>query len=63
MGSKGYYDQYGVNVGSTGFSGNNLITRKGGSINSQYSKGKVYSLTSQQIKAIEAAGGKVEYIK
>jgi hypothetical protein len=63
MGSKGYYDQYGVNVGSTGYSGNNLITKKGGSINSQYSKGKVYSLTSQQIKAIEAAGGKVEYIK
>jgi len=63
MGSKGHYDQYGVNVGSTGYSGNNLITKKGGSINSQYSKGKVYSLTSQQIKAIEAAGGKVEYIK
>ena len=63
MGSKGHYDQYGVNVGSTGYSGNNVRVKKGGSINSQYSKGKVYSLTSQQIKAIEAAGGKVEYIK
>lgn len=63
MGSKGHYDQYGVNVGSIGFNGNNVITKKGGSINSQYSKGKVYSLTIEQIKAIEAAGGKVEYIK
>jgi hypothetical protein len=32
-------------------------------MNTQYAKGKVYSLTMDQIKAIEAAGGKVEYIK
>jgi hypothetical protein len=63
MGSKGQYDQYGVNVGSIGFSGNNVRVKKGGPINSSYSKGKVYSLTMDQIKAIEAAGGKVEYIK
>lgn len=63
MASKGNLDQYGVNVGSIGFSGNNVKVKKGGPINSSYSKGKVYSLTMDQIKAIEAAGGKVEYIK
>jgi hypothetical protein len=63
MGGRGWYNQYGKNIGNIGFEGNNVITKKGGSINTQYSKGKVYSLTMDQIKAIEAAGGKVEYIK
>jgi hypothetical protein len=63
MGSKGWYNQYGKNIGNIGFEGNNVITKKGGSINTQYAKGKVYSLTMEQIRAIEAAGGKVEYIK
>jgi hypothetical protein len=63
MGGRGWYDQYGKNIGNVGAEGNNVITKKGGSINTQYSKGKVYSLTMDQIKAIEAAGGKVEYIK
>jgi len=63
MGAKGQYDQYGVNIGSIGYNGNNVRVKKGGPINSSYAKGKVYSLTMDQIKAIEAAGGKVEYIK
>jgi hypothetical protein len=60
--ASGTYTQYGTTPGKQGYEGG-LYGKKGGEMNSQYAKGKVYSLTMEQIKAIEAAGGKVEYIK
>jgi hypothetical protein len=60
--ARGTYTQYGTTPGQQGYEGG-LYGKKGGQMNSQYAKGKVYSLTMEQIKAIEAAGGKVEYIK
>jgi hypothetical protein len=60
--ASGNETQYGSTPGKQGYEGG-LYGKKGGSMNTQYAKGKVYSLTMDQIKAIEAAGGKVEYIK
>jgi hypothetical protein len=60
--ASGTYTQYGTTPGQQGYEGG-LYGKKGGSMNTQYAKGKVYSLTMEQIKAIEAAGGKIEYIK
>jgi hypothetical protein len=60
--ASGNETQYGSTPGRQGYEGG-LYGKKGGSMNTQYAKGKVYSLTMEQIKAIEAAGGKVEYIK
>jgi hypothetical protein len=60
--ARGTSTQYGTTPGKQGYEGG-LYGKKGGQMNSQYAKGKVYSLTMEQIKAIEAAGGKVEYIK
>ena len=60
--ASGNETQYGSTPGRQGYEGG-LYGKKGGSMNTQYAKGKVYSLTMDQIKAIEAAGGKVEYIK
>ena len=60
--ASGNETQYGSTPGKQGYEGG-LYGKKGGSINTQYAKGKVYSLTMEQIKAIEAAGGKIEYIK
>jgi hypothetical protein len=60
--ARGNETQYGSTPGKQGYEGG-LYGKKGGQMNSQYAKGKVYSLTMEQIKAIEAAGGKVEYIK
>jgi hypothetical protein len=60
--ASGNETQYGSTPGKQGYEGG-LYGKKGGQMNSQYAKGKVYSLTMDQIKAIEAAGGKVEYIK
>jgi hypothetical protein len=60
--ASGNETQYGSTPGKQGYEGG-LYGKKGGEMNSQYAKGKVYSLTMEQIKAIEAAGGKVEYIK
>ena len=60
--ASGNETQYGSTPGKQGYEGG-LYGKKGGQMNSQYAKGKVYSLTMEQIKAIEAAGGKVEYIK
>lgn len=60
--ASGNETQYGSTPGRQGDEGG-LYGKKGGSMNTQYAKGKVYSLTIDQIKAIEAAGGKVEYIK
>lgn len=63
MGDKGWYNQWGKNIENVGFEGNEVNTKMGGTGNKQYQKGKVYTLTLEQIKAIEAAGGKVEYLK
>ena len=63
MGDAGWYDQYGKNIQNIGFSGNNVNTKMGGTPNKQYQKGRVYTLTLKQIKEIEAAGGKIEYLK
>ena len=60
--ASGNETQYGSTPGKQGYEGG-LYGKKGGSMNTQYAKGKVYSLTIDQIKAIEAAGGKVQYIK
>ena len=63
MGDKGWYNQYGKNIQNIGFDGNNVNTKMGGTPNKQYQKGRVYTLTLKQIKEIEAAGGKIEYLK
>jgi hypothetical protein len=63
MGDKGWYNQWGKNIENVGFEGNEVNTKMGGTGNKQYQKGRVYTLTLEQIKAIEAAGGKVEYLK
>jgi len=63
MGDKGWYNQWGKNIENVGFEGNEVNTKMGGTGNKQYQKGRVYTLTLAQIKAIEAAGGKVEYLK
>ena len=63
MGDKGWYNQYGKNIQNIGSDGNNVITKMGGTPNKQYQKGRVYTLTLKQIKEIEAAGGKIEYLK
>ena len=63
MGDKGWYNQWGKNIQNVGFEGNEVNTKMGGTGNKQYQKGRVYTLTLEQIKAIEAAGGKVEYLK
>jgi hypothetical protein len=63
MGDKGWYNQYGKNIQNIGFDGNNVVTKMGGTPNKQYQKGRVYTLTLKQIKEIEAAGGKIEYLK
>lgn len=63
MGDKGWYNQWGKNIENVGFEGNEVNTKMGGTGNKQYKKGRVYTLTLDQIKAIEAAGGKIEYLK
>jgi hypothetical protein len=64
MGDKGWLaSNSGRNIQGIGFEGNEVITRKGGQLGSNYKKGSVYTLTAKQIQEIVAAGGKVEYIK
>jgi len=60
---KGAQTQYGKNIQNIGDEGNNIIRKMGGAPNKQYQKGRVYTLTLKQIKEIEAAGGKIEYLK
>ena len=60
---KGAQNQYGKNIQNIGDEGNNIIRKMGGAPNKQYQKGRVYTLTLKQIKEIEAAGGKIEYLK
>ena len=64
MGDRGYLaSNSGRNIQGVGWEGNEVITRKGGQLGSNYKKGSVYTLTAKQIQEIIAAGGKVEYIK
>lgn len=64
MGDRGWLaSNSGRNIQGIGFEGNEVITRKGGQLGSNYKKGSVYTLTAKQIQEIVAAGGKVEYIK
>jgi hypothetical protein len=63
MGDAGWYDQYGKQIQKIGDEGNNVNRKIGGTPNKQYQKGRVYTLTLKQIKEIEAAGGKIEYLK
>jgi hypothetical protein len=60
---KGAQNQYGKNIQNIGDEGNNVIRKMGGAPNKQYQKGRVYTLTLKQIKEIEAAEGKIEYLK
>jgi hypothetical protein len=64
MGDKGWLaSNSGRNIQGIGFEGNEVITKRGGQLGSNYKKGSVYTLTAKQIQEIVAAGGKVEYIK
>lgn len=63
MGDAGWYNQYGKQIQKIGDEGNNVNRKIGGTPNKQYQKGRVYTLTLKQIKEIEAAGGKIEYLK
>ena len=64
MGDRGWLaSNSGRNIQGIGSEGNEVITRKGGQLGSNYKKGSVYTLTAKQIQEIVAAGGKVEYIK
>lgn len=64
MGDKGWLaSNSGRNIQGIGFEGNEVITKRGGQLGSNYKKGSVYTLTAKQIQEIIAAGGKVEYIK
>jgi len=63
MGDAGYQNQYGKLIQNIGSDGNNVVTKMGGTPNKQYQKGRGYTLTLKQIKEIEAAGGKIEYLK
>ena len=64
MGDMGVnYINSGRQIQGVGWQGNEVITKRGGQLGSNYKKGSVYTLTAKQIQEIVAAGGKVEYIK